>query len=859
MLRRSILAASLAALALAPSAARAEVPVQRTFFRLPSSNGHGAVLLDLSQARATHFRDHLFATEEPLIDAQGNDVWTGAGFGSVNSRDLLYDAYFGIRVLGDQAWLTTAPVDLDASGYAAHELGALGGTGVATMVQGLGPLTATQYFFAPRGLPHAAFAMILRITNTGDAPLDSVQAFSLHNFHLGFGRPGVMQDLGEQGETVTYDGSNGRNDLLERAFAGVVVARPLGKVARHAASSAASPASANVYQIVADGGTTDLPDLNGQAPTADGSVSAFQLDLGHIDAGQDVWTGVVFAHHADPFAGATAQAWLDEWVDGRGAEEVLEDEIASWASFQASLAVPAGLEAGEEGLLRQSAVVLAMAQNKEDTAYLRELLTTDGETRYSRFGALPATVSHKGKGAVLASLPPGQWTYAWIRDGSYAAAAMAELGMEGPARDALEYYLNAEAGRFQGWDELSSYDMPPYQISLVRYHGFGVEETDFNDFGPNLELDGFGLFLWALGRYEAATGDTGLADQHWATISQRVADVLVALIDPETGLVRRDSSIWETHWNGRERAWAYTSITAARGLCDAADVADRRGETELAEKYSAAGESIRAAIAARLTDGEGAIASNVEELAAGEGYWDAAVLDAIAMGLFDPKGAIATATLKGIQTHLATEAGAGWARNDDRFDHGGASDLSPWGSDYDSAEWVITDLRGAVATRLAGDVERSDRLLAWVRDQSLANYLAVSETYDEQTGTYKFNAPMAGFGAGAYALALLHREGAEVDPACGAYFVEPTGGGGAGGGGASGAGGAGGDATAATTSATTGAGLSATGVGGGGGESGEALDEGGCACRAGEGRSAPGGLAGLASLALAWAARRRRR
>jgi hypothetical protein len=54
--------------------------------------------------------------------------------------------------------------------------------------------------------------------------------------------------------------------------------------------------------------------------------------------------------------------------------------------------------------------------------------------------------------------------------------------------------------------------MPPYQISLVRYHGFGVEETDFNDFGPNLEFDGFGLFLWALREYEQLTGDTSLAD-----------------------------------------------------------------------------------------------------------------------------------------------------------------------------------------------------------------------------------------------------------------------------------------------------------------------------------------------------------
>src|SRR5687767_5568343 len=71
--------------------ARAEVPVQRTFFRLASSNGHGAVLLDLSQARLTHFREHLFATEEPLLDAGGNELWSGNQPLAVRSRDLLYD------------------------------------------------------------------------------------------------------------------------------------------------------------------------------------------------------------------------------------------------------------------------------------------------------------------------------------------------------------------------------------------------------------------------------------------------------------------------------------------------------------------------------------------------------------------------------------------------------------------------------------------------------------------------------------------------------------------------------------------------------------------------------------------------
>lgn len=831
---------------LAASEAGAEVPVQRTFFRLASSNGHGAVMVDLSQRRLTHFREHLFASEEPRVDAGGNELWEGNQPQVVKTRDLLYDAYFGLRMGGSQQWLTGVPVDLDQSGYAGWQDGAVGGTGVATMVQKVGDLEATQFFFAPRGLEHAAMVMAMRLRNTGATAQSGVSIFSLHNFHLGFGRPGPLAEIGENGETIENAGGPGV-DLAERAFAGVVVARALAPVAHAGASNAATAAAQNVFAIVDGGGTSDLPDLVGAAPTADGSVSAYQFDVGTLGAGDERWVGVVFAHHGDPFATETVRGWLDAWAAGRSAEDVVSDEIAEWTAFQGTISVPPSATADEVQLLRHSAAVLRMAQVRSKESYLREVLSADGEPRYTRFGTtldgppatLPATVAHRGAGALLASLPPGEWTYAWIRDGAYGTAAMAALGMKDEARASLSFYLGAEAGLFQDYNELSSYGMPPYQISLTRYHGFGVEETDFNDFGPNLEFDGLGLFLWSLRAYETLTGDETLASEQWPLISGEIADVLLALIDPETGLIKKDSSIWETHWNGRERHWAYTSITAARGLCDAATIAERLGDAAKATAYREAGVALRAAIAGKLTDANGALASNVEELASGAGHFDAAVLDGIAMGLFDPEGRIAKATLAALDANLLAPAGAGWSRNDDRFDHGGAEDLSPWGSEYDSAEWVVTDLRGAVAARRAGDTARSERLLKWVREQSAMNYLAVAETYDEGNGTYKFNAPMAGFGAGAWALALFDRDGLLGDAACGAYFDE---------GAASGAGGAGG------ANASSG-----VGVGAGNGNGSDPGAEDGCGCRVGEGtRGLPIAPAALGVLALAALMRRRR-
>ncbi len=863
----------------AASRAWAAPAPQRTRFELPSTNGHGAILVDLKQRRVTQFREHLFAAEEPVLDSEGKDVWDGEQFATVHTRDLLFDTYFGVRAEGQQQWLSKAGLDEDASGYLGWDTDQQGGTGIVAMVQNIGALRATTYAFAPQALAAGGFVLVLKLENTGDQPLKGISAFSLHNFHLGYGRAlrpwDVPKDIAANGETLVFDAKGDVGRFRERGFAGVVVTRALASIAHHGVGP-----GADLYKLVDAGPPQDFPDNQAPVVAVDDSVSGFQWDFADLAPGASVWAGVAVLHDPDPLPVTKAQDALDAFVAGKGAKALLDAELAGWKALQAGVTLPKDVDAEEVTLLRQSAAMLHMGQVREDSYFLREWLSKDGEARRTRFKGpdnqpvkLPGLVQHRGAGAILASLPPGEWTYAWIRDGAYATAAMAALGMQEHAQAALNYYLNAEAGRFQGWDELKPYGMPPYQISLVRYHGFGVEETDFNSFGPNLEFDGFGLFLWALRAHEQLTGDTSVADMRWPEIRDRVADVLVALIDPQSGLVRADSSIWETHWNGRQRHFAYTSITAARGLCDAAAIAKRVGDDERAATYQAAGEALRAAIAAELGDRSGALAANSEELAVGEGYWDAAVLDAIAMGLFDPTGPIATATLKGLDEHLRVDAGPGWSRNDDRWDHAHVDDLSPWGSDYDSAEWVITDLRGAIALRLAGQTDRADALTDWVLAQSQANYHMVAETYDEATGVYKFNTPMLGFGAGAFALAMAQRAGAFAEPACGAYLVEDGNGTdtGSSGGDSSGstASDSGPSGTAATGDTPTEAGGSTgvnaeTGAPGSSTSSGPVTSDGergggdGCACHSGARPSGPG-LVSLALLTFVGLLPRRRR
>ena len=168
MRRLSVLGSWLSA-SLVSGLALAEVPPTRTVHQLPSSNGRGALMVDLDAARITHFRERLPATEEPVLDGQGKEVWNGSDFDVVKTRDLLLDAYFGLRSGGTQKWLTALPVDREASGYASYVANKRGGTGIATLVQREGDLEVTTYAFAPRNLGASGFVMLLKIENTGSS------------------------------------------------------------------------------------------------------------------------------------------------------------------------------------------------------------------------------------------------------------------------------------------------------------------------------------------------------------------------------------------------------------------------------------------------------------------------------------------------------------------------------------------------------------------------------------------------------------------------------------------------------------------------------------------------------------------
>src|SRR5262249_49745996 len=133
------------------------IPAHASWSQLAWSNGFGAGFYDTSVRKVTGFRDHLYAS---------------------GAHELMYDAYFGLRVAGQQAWLSSRPVD--AAGYD-------GDSGMANVTQTLLGVTVTEHYVAPSGIDAPALVMIVEVENDPPQPLSDSALFSIENLHVGGG------------------------------------------------------------------------------------------------------------------------------------------------------------------------------------------------------------------------------------------------------------------------------------------------------------------------------------------------------------------------------------------------------------------------------------------------------------------------------------------------------------------------------------------------------------------------------------------------------------------------------------------------------------------------------------------------
>lgn len=650
------------------------VAAHTSLSRIPSGNGFGTAIYDASRARLVGLREHTF---------QAVDY-------NVPTRDLLYDAYFGVRAGAEQAWLGERPV-----------LSAEREAGVITVRQLFGDLRATTTYWAPFAIAAPSLVMVLELKNEGIRPVSDVRAFTLHNARLGDGD-------GTQAQRADWDANT--QSYVQRSLTGGrrMLIRSVTPPSRHTVTPE------NPYPIVQGGGLFTDTDSSGDTNEL---ASGFQYDLGTLAPGESVTVAVVLAYHNPAVASADVadlMSMTGSYIGAGRPADLVAAERAQWEAWLSRARMPAGLSADELHLYRQQLSVLRMAQSREPN---------DTATGYLPYGQ------------IVASVRPGRWDISWVRDACYSIAALSRAGMFAEARAGLEFMLRATTNEYQ------RYVGRPYRLSVVRYFGRGREESDFNQDGPNVEFDGFGMFLWAASEYLNLGGDPEFLERWWPSMADGVADVLVSLVETDTGLITADSSIWEAHWdNGARQHFTFTTLFAVVGLERAAVWADTRAHTDdraRAERYRQAARTLRSGLLARLVTPDGVLRPSLEQ----RSTVDASVVDAFGLGVVEPRGATADATFAALRQALfLPTTQRGFKRNQG-------------GGEYDEREWVIIDLRMAVALWRAGRMTEGDALFGWVRDQALLNHDLVPEQYDQGTADYVGEVPMAGFGAGAFILA----------------------------------------------------------------------------------------------------------
>ncbi len=633
--------------------------------------------------------------------------------------DVLHDLFWGLAPVvdgkvGKGTWAPQMPLSLGTKPWQPSDgindtvFGYWGATGIVRETRlwpGPPPVALTTLVFAPMTAPGRCLAVLARVASlsqSGPIKQDFTLAL-LVNLHMGSGSPHAGSDA----------------EQLEIAGPGTLLERGLNTdhhaLVRGLAPWDGTPTVQNIYAPFQLGVPLQLGEV-GKAVGNDlvGALVVNGLSLSPL--GQTL-TGALVCYDSTDVAAPDIHAWLA----GRNAEQLLADEQAWWQKWHAVAPLPIALPDNEVLTFQRQLTLLKMAQCQQP-----ELVGPwQGQTPF---------------GQIVASLPPGEWNITWPRDQSYAGVALAASGHLPEAKAALAFVLQGKAGQFQA--QVGA----PYRVSVTRYFGGGLEESDSNEDGPNIELDGFGLVLWQAARYVQAANDVDFVAKWWPDLRDLVAAPLLQAIDA-TGLIKPDSSIWEVHWNGKQKHFAYTSIAAVRGLCGAAQLATVAGQGALAAQYRQQATQLRDAIVANLAPAGTYLRGNVEEPP--QTAADLAAIEALLDGQIAPWGPVAQSSWNKWRKTLQAGSGPGFVRNDD-------------GGWYDSQEWLFIDLRvlhwmeRALSAGAPLQAER-DELRKRVLQVAAAGGGLVPElvqTTGTGAGQFAGALPMMGFGAGVLALVL---------------------------------------------------------------------------------------------------------
>jgi GH15 family glucan-1,4-alpha-glucosidase len=703
----------------------------RTWYFMPTGNGHGFQVFDRQQNRITYFLEHPYRYVAPGADDR---TW------GIGRRDLTHDIYFGARINGTSKWINACG-NSECADFTSVEYEAQ--TNIIHGVTNVNGATIDAYFFAPYGYEGNGMVMLMKVTNGGGSPM-TASIYAKPNMLLGNGRV----DPDEANESIQWNTGAAPYGVETGPGGGHVLYVPIGEVAHASCGS-----DATIYNaMLSSGNIGDNGSCNGT-----GQVLALQHDT-TIDPGSSAWFGEAVLFLNDNPNDARASLFKDNrsindilalwqsFQNGKTAEALHTDALAEWEAWRKPNA-PSQLNADELKLWRQSEAVLRMGQIREKP--------------------------RQNDGMVIAALPIGEWHTGWVRDATYAITAYSMTGHTEEARRAVEFFIGAEGGYFNSGNYLGY----QYRVSVCRYFGNGIEEGDFNQDGPNIETDGWGLILWAARYYLHYSCDLAWLDtQTWR--GDTVYEALHKIAqDIETyqagGLPGADASIWEVHWD-RRQVFSYTVATQIRGLFDFADIAAARGDMERADHFRQVAQGwLDTAKSALVHSPTNSFASHLG-VAGNDVHVDGSNMGFLDFGLIGPDDPLWIGTLNSF-SRIITGFG-GYRRLEPMLSLTGEGSANT----YDLSEWILLDLRISDAWRTLGYSSgnssytgRAEELLNKVSTHAVPNDYLVPELYDKDNGRYTGVVPMVGYGAGAWMMSQLRKYGS-LDPAFNAGFAHCT-------------------------------------------------------------------------------------
>lgn len=290
-------------------------------------------------------------------------------------------------------------------------------------------------------------------------------------------------------------------------------------------------------------------------------------------------------------------------------------------------------------------------------------------------------------GALIASPAFDVYRYAWLRDGAFCAHALDVAGAQDAARrwhDWVRTSIEGQRELIESATALVAAGKSPAPAAMppARYTLNGRLEPAQKEPWPNFQIDGYGMWLWAL--------ETHLADDPLPTAFAESVELVAAYLSTVWRL--KCFNCWEELDGG---VHASTLAAVYAGLCAAVRLA---GD----ERWAAEAESVRAFLLAHLVrDGRFRRGPDDPRLD-GSLLWLG-----LPFGVVPLDHPVLQATVEAIRRELTGPDGGVYRYRGDTY--------------YGGGEWLLLTSSLAWHDAATGNREGCERAQAWVRTQALAN------------------------------------------------------------------------------------------------------------------------------------------